>query len=73
MSKIHFITQQVSDYTPLPNIYVCVCSGAGAFKTYLTAVMALQYSEEPDYSALKAGLSSALQQLGGSPEELLSF
>ncbi|XP_053173776.1 inactive serine/threonine-protein kinase VRK3 [Scomber japonicus] len=46
---------------------------SSAFKTYLTAVMALQYSEEPDYSALKAGLSSALQQLGGSPEELLSF
>ncbi|XP_062278242.1 inactive serine/threonine-protein kinase VRK3 isoform X1 [Scomber scombrus] len=46
---------------------------SSAFKTYLTAVMALQYSEEPDYSALKAGLSAALQQLGGSLEQPLSF
>ncbi|XP_061599878.1 inactive serine/threonine-protein kinase VRK3 [Cololabis saira] len=38
------------------------------FQTYLTAVMALEYSEEPDYSALKAGLTDGLQQLGGSVE-----
>ncbi|XP_044050805.1 inactive serine/threonine-protein kinase VRK3 isoform X2 [Siniperca chuatsi] len=44
-----------------------------AFQTYLTAVMALQYSEQPDYTALKAGLSAALLQLGGSPEKPLSF
>lgn len=40
-----------------------------AFQTYLTSVMALQYSEQPDYSALKCGLSAALLQLGGSLEE----
>ncbi|XP_034419404.1 LOW QUALITY PROTEIN: inactive serine/threonine-protein kinase VRK3 [Cyclopterus lumpus] len=40
---------------------------SSAFQTYLTEVMALQYSEQPDYSALKAGLSAALLQLGGSP------
>ncbi|CAI5645607.1 unnamed protein product [Oreochromis niloticus] len=44
-----------------------------AFQTYLTAVMALQYSEQPDYSALKAGLSDALVQLGASVEEPLDF
>uniref|UniRef100_G3PTJ5 VRK serine/threonine kinase 3 n=1 Tax=Gasterosteus aculeatus aculeatus TaxID=481459 RepID=G3PTJ5_GASAC len=41
---------------------------SSAFETYLTKVMSLQYSEEPDYSALKAGLIAALLQLGGSPE-----
>ncbi|XP_070763655.1 serine/threonine-protein kinase VRK3 [Enoplosus armatus] len=46
---------------------------SNAFQTYLSAVTALQYSEEPDYSALKAGLRAALLQLGGSPEKLLSF
>uniref|UniRef100_A0A8C4EZH4 Protein kinase domain-containing protein n=1 Tax=Dicentrarchus labrax TaxID=13489 RepID=A0A8C4EZH4_DICLA len=46
---------------------------SSALQTYLTAVMALQYSEQPDYSALKAGLSVALLQLGGSPERPLSF
>ncbi|KAM6943505.1 serine/threonine-protein kinase VRK3 [Xenentodon cancila] len=44
-----------------------------AIQTYLTAVMALEYSEEPDYSALKAGLSEALHQLGGSVELPLSL
>ncbi|XP_026175670.1 serine/threonine-protein kinase VRK3 isoform X2 [Mastacembelus armatus] len=42
-----------------------------AFQTYLTAVMALQYSEQPDYSALKAGLIAALLQLGGTLEQPL--
>lgn len=50
-----------------------VCPAVGAFQSYLTAVMALQYSEQPDYSVLKAGLSAALQQLGGSLEQPLSF
>ncbi|XP_070849496.1 serine/threonine-protein kinase VRK3 [Chaetodon trifascialis] len=46
---------------------------SSAFQTYLATVMSLQYSEQPDYSALKAGLSGTLLQLGGSPEKLLSF
>nr|XP_015808514.2 inactive serine/threonine-protein kinase VRK3 [Nothobranchius furzeri] len=39
-----------------------------AFQTYLTAVMSLQYTEQPDYSELKVGLSTALHQLGGAVE-----
>lgn len=50
-------------------LFMCV----GAFQTYLTAVMALQYSELPDYSALQAGLSAALLQLGGSLEQPITF
>ncbi|XP_032369827.1 serine/threonine-protein kinase VRK3 isoform X2 [Etheostoma spectabile] len=46
---------------------------SSAFETYLTKVMTLQYSEQPDYSLLKAGLSAALLQLGGLPEQPLSF
>uniref|UniRef100_A0A3Q1H1T9 VRK serine/threonine kinase 3 n=1 Tax=Acanthochromis polyacanthus TaxID=80966 RepID=A0A3Q1H1T9_9TELE len=46
---------------------------SSAFQTYLTAVMTLQYSEQPDYSALKAGLSDALVKLGGSMEQPLSI
>lgn len=46
---------------------------SSAFRTYLTAVMTLQYSEQPDYSALKAGLSDALLKLGGSMEQPLSI
>lgn len=49
---------------------VCVVD---AFKAYLTAVMSLQYSEQPDYSALKAGLSGALQQLKATPQQPLTF
>lgn len=45
----------------------------GAFETYLTAAMALQYSEQPDYSALKGRLSAALQQIGGSLEQPLAL
>uniref|UniRef100_A0A3Q4BLY2 Protein kinase domain-containing protein n=1 Tax=Mola mola TaxID=94237 RepID=A0A3Q4BLY2_MOLML len=48
-------------------------SVSSAFQTYLTAVMALQYSELPDYSALQAGLSAALLQLGGSLEQPITF
>ncbi|XP_068595371.1 serine/threonine-protein kinase VRK3-like isoform X1 [Brachionichthys hirsutus] len=44
---------------------------SSAFQTYLTAVMTLQYSEQPDYAALKADLSASLLQLGGSLEEPL--
>lgn len=54
------------------DIFLFFCA-AGAFQTYLTAVMALQYSEQPDYSALKAELSDALVQLGASVEEPLDF
>uniref|UniRef100_A0A8D0AJU8 VRK serine/threonine kinase 3 n=1 Tax=Sander lucioperca TaxID=283035 RepID=A0A8D0AJU8_SANLU len=39
---------------------------SSAFQTYLTEVMTMQYSEQPDYSLLKAGLSAALLQLGGN-------
>ncbi|XP_062242563.1 inactive serine/threonine-protein kinase VRK3 isoform X2 [Platichthys flesus] len=46
---------------------------SSAFQSFLTAVMALQYSEQPDYSALKAGLSSALLHMGGSQEQPLCF
>ena len=54
-------------------IYFCVCPVEGAFQAYLTNVMALQYTEQPDYSALKAGLSAVLLQLGGAAELPLSF
>ncbi|CAN9507045.1 unnamed protein product [Ophioblennius macclurei] len=46
---------------------------SNAFQTYLTSVMALQYFEQPDYSALKSGLSGALLLLGGSLEQPLSL
>ncbi|XP_021163469.2 inactive serine/threonine-protein kinase VRK3 isoform X2 [Fundulus heteroclitus] len=45
----------------------------GAFQSFLTAVMALQYDEEPNYSELKAELSAALQQLGGSVDQPLNI
>ena len=58
----------------LMDFFLCVCVfGVDAFQTYLTEVMSLQYSEQPDYAALKAGLSAALLQLGVSPEQPLSF
>uniref|UniRef100_A0A3B5M591 VRK serine/threonine kinase 3 n=1 Tax=Xiphophorus couchianus TaxID=32473 RepID=A0A3B5M591_9TELE len=44
---------------------------SGAFQGFLTAVMSLQYTEEPNYSMLKTGLSAALQQLGGSKQFLV--
>lgn len=43
------------------------------FQSYLTKVMTLQYSEQPDYAALKNELSAALLQLGGSVKQPLSF
>ncbi|KAF3832603.1 hypothetical protein F7725_026268 [Dissostichus mawsoni] len=45
----------------------------GAFQAYLTNVMALQYTEQPDYSALKAGLSAVLLQLGGQRSSRSAF
>uniref|UniRef100_A0A3B3ZEW8 Protein kinase domain-containing protein n=1 Tax=Periophthalmus magnuspinnatus TaxID=409849 RepID=A0A3B3ZEW8_9GOBI len=48
-----------------------VSAGEGAFQSFLSAVMALEYNEQPDYNALKSGLSAALNQLGGSVEETL--
>ncbi|XP_071381306.1 serine/threonine-protein kinase VRK3 [Centroberyx affinis] len=44
-----------------------------ALQVYLTEVTALQYSDQPDYSALKAGLSAALLRLGGSLEQPLGL
>ncbi|XP_008335164.1 serine/threonine-protein kinase VRK3 [Cynoglossus semilaevis] len=46
---------------------------SSSFQSYLNAVMALQYTEQPDYSSLKNELSTALLQMGGSVEEPLSF
>uniref|UniRef100_H3CV98 VRK serine/threonine kinase 3 n=1 Tax=Tetraodon nigroviridis TaxID=99883 RepID=H3CV98_TETNG len=43
-----------------------------AFETYVSAVMALQYTEVPDYGALRDGLSQGLRQQGGSLEQPLS-
>lgn len=51
----------------------CVSCGVAAFKAYLSAVMSLQYSEQPDYSALKDSLSAALQQLKATPQQPLTF
>ncbi|CAB1339376.1 unnamed protein product, partial [Coregonus sp. 'balchen'] len=44
-----------------------------ALQVYLSQVMALQYSDQPDYKALRAGLSAALQKLGGSLEQPLDL
>uniref|UniRef100_A0A8C7WJA6 VRK serine/threonine kinase 3 n=1 Tax=Oncorhynchus mykiss TaxID=8022 RepID=A0A8C7WJA6_ONCMY len=41
---------------------------SSALQVYLSQVMALQYSDQPDYRALRAGLRAALQKLGGSLE-----
>ncbi|XP_054627158.1 inactive serine/threonine-protein kinase VRK3 isoform X3 [Dunckerocampus dactyliophorus] len=46
---------------------------SSGFRSYLTAVAALQYTEQPDYSELKAKLSAALSQLGGYLDEPLVF
>ncbi|KAL1007295.1 hypothetical protein UPYG_G00084640 [Umbra pygmaea] len=39
---------------------------SGALQEYLSQVMDLPYSDQPDYNALRAGLTTALQKLGGS-------
>ncbi|XP_058485508.1 inactive serine/threonine-protein kinase VRK3 isoform X1 [Solea solea] len=44
-----------------------------ALQTYLSAVMCLQFSEQPDYSELKSGLRTVLLQMGGSVEQPLTF
>lgn len=44
-----------------------------AFESFLSVVMALEYSELPDYTALKSGLTAALTQLGGSVEQPLNI
>nr|XP_046201871.1 inactive serine/threonine-protein kinase VRK3-like [Oncorhynchus gorbuscha]XP_046201872.1 inactive serine/threonine-protein kinase VRK3-like [Oncorhynchus gorbuscha]XP_046201873.1 inactive serine/threonine-protein kinase VRK3-like [Oncorhynchus gorbuscha] len=46
---------------------------SSALQVYLSQVMALQYSDQPDYRALRAGLSAALQKLGGSLEQPLDL
>uniref|UniRef100_A0A8C7LQZ5 VRK serine/threonine kinase 3 n=1 Tax=Oncorhynchus kisutch TaxID=8019 RepID=A0A8C7LQZ5_ONCKI len=46
---------------------------SSALQGYLSQVMALQYSDQPDYRALRAGLSAALQKLGGSLEQPLDL
>uniref|UniRef100_A0A6Q2XAB2 Protein kinase domain-containing protein n=1 Tax=Esox lucius TaxID=8010 RepID=A0A6Q2XAB2_ESOLU len=46
---------------------------SGALQSYLCQVMALQYSDQPDYEALRAGLMAALQKLGGSLEKPLDL
>ena len=46
---------------------------SGALQVYLSQVMALQYSDQPDYRALRAGLRAALQKLGGSLEQPLDL
>lgn len=51
---------------------VCVCDRAGALKTYVSAAMALQYSQLPDYAALRGGLAEVLLQQGGSLGQPLS-
>lgn len=48
-------------------------NASAAFKSFLCAVMALEYNEQPDYAAMKSGLSAALTQLGGSVEQPLSI
>ncbi|XP_072320621.1 serine/threonine-protein kinase VRK3 isoform X2 [Eucyclogobius newberryi] len=50
-----------------------VCVAVGAFQSFLSAVMALEYNEQPDYTALKSGLSAALNKLGASVEQPLNI
>lgn len=44
-----------------------------AFESFLSVVMALEYNEQPDYTALKSGLTAALTRLGVSEEQPLSI
>nr|XP_057945213.1 inactive serine/threonine-protein kinase VRK3 isoform X2 [Doryrhamphus excisus] len=46
---------------------------SSAFLSYLTAVANLQYTEQPNYSELRAKLSAALTQLSGHLDEPLVF
>uniref|UniRef100_A0A6D2XRL8 VRK serine/threonine kinase 3 n=1 Tax=Takifugu rubripes TaxID=31033 RepID=A0A6D2XRL8_TAKRU len=45
---------------------------SSALRTYVSAAMALQYAELPDYAALRGGLGEELLQQGGSMEQPLS-
>ncbi|TNM91143.1 hypothetical protein fugu_003432 [Takifugu bimaculatus] len=45
---------------------------SSALRTYVSAAMALQYAELPDYAALRGGLAEELLQQGGSMEQPLS-
>ncbi|KAM6980618.1 serine/threonine-protein kinase VRK3 [Aplochiton taeniatus] len=46
---------------------------SSALQSYLTDVMSLGYSDQPDYKALREGLCTALIQLGGSLEKPLDL
>ncbi|XP_019742171.1 serine/threonine-protein kinase VRK3 isoform X1 [Hippocampus comes] len=46
---------------------------SSAIQSYVSTVSELQYTEQPDYSELKARLAIALSHLGGSVEKPLSF
>uniref|UniRef100_A0A674MHF1 VRK serine/threonine kinase 3 n=1 Tax=Takifugu rubripes TaxID=31033 RepID=A0A674MHF1_TAKRU len=46
---------------------------SSALRTYVSAAMALQYAELPDYAALRGGLGEELLQQGGSMEQPLMF
>ncbi|XP_060796747.1 inactive serine/threonine-protein kinase VRK3 [Neoarius graeffei] len=46
---------------------------SSALQSYLFQVMSLHYTEKPSYSALKQELNEALQDLGGSLREPLTF
>ncbi|XP_039518828.1 inactive serine/threonine-protein kinase VRK3 isoform X3 [Pimephales promelas] len=46
---------------------------SSALQEYLSTVMTLQYTEKPDYTLLKAGLSESLQKMGGSLKESLDL
>jgi len=52
------------------NVFLC---NLGALQEYLSTVMTLQYTEKPDYTLLKAGLSESLQKMGGSLKESLDL
>ncbi|CAJ1049169.1 inactive serine/threonine-protein kinase VRK3 isoform X3 [Xyrichtys novacula] len=77
VSDLDQITTQKQRYMDDVPALLNQCFGkkrvSSAFRVYLTSVMALQYSEEPDYSALKDALRDALQLLGGSLDQPLSF
>ncbi|KAK2869581.1 hypothetical protein Q7C36_001452 [Tachysurus vachellii] len=46
---------------------------SGALQSYMSQVMSLHYTEKPNYSELKLGLTEALKQLAGSLKEPLAF
>ncbi|XP_056317474.1 inactive serine/threonine-protein kinase VRK3 [Danio aesculapii] len=53
----------------VPGLLTCCYKqkkASSALQEYLCNVMALQYTEKPDYTLLKAGLQQSLQKMGGS-------